>query len=151
MAEKIDCAVIGAGVVGLAVARALALRGREVLVLAPLIALIFIIGIFPGIILDRTKDSVQLAYNQFKAVSGQAIRFGDDRDAKLLGTDDFNPAFLQGAPDVTLKNSMFGNRFGGLSRATQVAREDRLVVHGRTDVRVRHARPQLAPPRASAP
>jgi L-2-hydroxyglutarate oxidase LhgO len=33
MAEKIDCAVIGAGVVGLAVARALALRGREVLVL----------------------------------------------------------------------------------------------------------------------
>src|SRR5580692_7709586 len=33
MAEKIDCAVLGAGVVGLAVARALALRGREVLVL----------------------------------------------------------------------------------------------------------------------
>lgn len=33
MAERIDCAVIGAGVVGLAVARALALAGREVLVL----------------------------------------------------------------------------------------------------------------------
>ncbi|SFM40611.1 NAD(P)/FAD-dependent oxidoreductase [Variovorax sp. OV329] len=32
-AEKIDCAVIGAGVVGLAVARALALAGREVMVL----------------------------------------------------------------------------------------------------------------------
>ncbi|OJX79591.1 NAD(P)/FAD-dependent oxidoreductase [Magnetospirillum sp. 64-120] len=32
-AERIDCAVIGAGVVGLAVARALALAGREVLVL----------------------------------------------------------------------------------------------------------------------
>ncbi len=31
--EKIDCAVIGAGVVGLAIARALALRGREVMVL----------------------------------------------------------------------------------------------------------------------
>jgi L-2-hydroxyglutarate oxidase LhgO len=31
--EKVDCVVIGAGVVGLAVARALALRGREVLVL----------------------------------------------------------------------------------------------------------------------
>lgn len=31
--ERIDCAVIGAGVVGLAVARALALAGREVLVL----------------------------------------------------------------------------------------------------------------------
>jgi NADH-quinone oxidoreductase subunit M len=79
------------------------LNRREVLALAPLIALIFIIGLFPSILLDRTKDSVQLAYNQFKAVSGQAIRFGDDHDAKLLGTDDFNPAFLQGAPDVTLK------------------------------------------------
>jgi len=33
VAERVDCVVIGAGVVGLAVARALALRGREVLVL----------------------------------------------------------------------------------------------------------------------
>ena len=31
--DKVDCVVIGAGVVGLAVARALALRGREVMVL----------------------------------------------------------------------------------------------------------------------
>ena len=33
MTEKMDCAVIGAGVVGLAVARELALAGREVIVL----------------------------------------------------------------------------------------------------------------------
>ncbi|MCG8443080.1 MAG: NAD(P)/FAD-dependent oxidoreductase, partial [Caulobacterales bacterium] len=33
MAEQVDCVVVGAGVVGLAVARALALDGREVLVL----------------------------------------------------------------------------------------------------------------------
>src|SRR3990172_7319516 len=33
MPEKIDCAVIGAGVIGLAVARALALAGREVVIL----------------------------------------------------------------------------------------------------------------------
>lgn len=33
MAEKVDCVVVGAGVVGLAVARALAVRGRETLVL----------------------------------------------------------------------------------------------------------------------
>lgn len=33
MTEAVDCVVIGAGVVGLAVARALALRGREVIVL----------------------------------------------------------------------------------------------------------------------
>ena len=31
--DQVDCVVIGAGVVGLAVARALALQGREVLVL----------------------------------------------------------------------------------------------------------------------
>ena len=30
--EKIDCAIIGAGVIGLAVARELAARGREVLI-----------------------------------------------------------------------------------------------------------------------
>ena len=33
MAEKVDCVVIGAGVVGLAVARALAMKGRETLVI----------------------------------------------------------------------------------------------------------------------
>ncbi|MBI3917588.1 MAG: NAD(P)/FAD-dependent oxidoreductase [Betaproteobacteria bacterium] len=33
MAERVDCAVIGAGVVGLAIARALAMRGREVVIL----------------------------------------------------------------------------------------------------------------------
>ena len=33
MAERLDCLVIGAGVVGLAVARALALSGREVVIL----------------------------------------------------------------------------------------------------------------------
>ncbi|HTP94698.1 MAG TPA: NAD(P)/FAD-dependent oxidoreductase [Burkholderiales bacterium] len=33
MAEKLDCAVIGAGVVGLAIARSLALAGREVVVI----------------------------------------------------------------------------------------------------------------------
>jgi L-2-hydroxyglutarate oxidase LhgO len=31
--DQVDCVVIGAGVVGLAVARALALQGREVMVL----------------------------------------------------------------------------------------------------------------------
>ena len=33
MAERIDCAVIGAGVVGLAIARKLAQSGREVVIL----------------------------------------------------------------------------------------------------------------------
>ncbi len=33
MPEQVDCVVVGAGVVGLAVARALALAGREVIIL----------------------------------------------------------------------------------------------------------------------
>ena len=33
MAEKLDCVVVGAGVVGLAIARALTLAGRDVVVL----------------------------------------------------------------------------------------------------------------------
>ena len=33
MTDRVECVVVGAGVVGLAVARALALQGREVLVL----------------------------------------------------------------------------------------------------------------------
>jgi NADH-quinone oxidoreductase subunit M len=71
---------------------------RETLALAPLVAMIFVIGLFPSIFLDRTKDSVQLAYDQFKAVSGQARTFGDERGAKMLEPSVFSPAFLKGAP-----------------------------------------------------
>jgi NADH-quinone oxidoreductase subunit M len=60
--------------------------------------MIFVIGLFPGIFLDRMKESVLSTYNQFKVVSGQAILFADDRDAKLLPEDTFSPAFLKGAP-----------------------------------------------------
>ncbi len=48
--------------------------------------MIFVIGLFPSIFLDRMKDSVSLAYNQYKNVSDQAIRFGDERGAQLLPT-----------------------------------------------------------------
>ena len=33
MSEKVDCVVVGAGVIGLAIARSLANKGREVIVL----------------------------------------------------------------------------------------------------------------------
>ena len=74
------------------------LNRREIIALAPLVAMVFVIGLFPSIFLDRTKDSVELAYNQFKAVSGQARTFGDERAAKLLEPSVFSPAFLKGAP-----------------------------------------------------
>ena len=73
---------------------------REALALAPLVAMIFVIGLFPSVFLDRMKDSIQLSYDQFKTVSGQSILFSDDRDAKLLPADSFAPAFLKGAPEV---------------------------------------------------
>ena len=71
---------------------------RESLALAPLVLMIFVIGFFPSIFLDRMKESILLHHNQYKVVSGQAILFADDRDAKLLPEDTFSPAFLKGMP-----------------------------------------------------
>jgi NADH-quinone oxidoreductase subunit M len=71
---------------------------RESLALAPLVVMIFVIGFFPNIFLDRMKAAIELHHNQFKFVSGQAVLFSDDRDAKILPADAFNPLFLKGAP-----------------------------------------------------
>lgn len=71
---------------------------RESLALAPLVLMIFVIGFVPGLFLDRMKDSILLHYNQFKTVSGQAVLFSDEKDAKLLPEDKFSTAFLKGAP-----------------------------------------------------
>ncbi len=73
---------------------------RESVALAPLVAMIFVIGFFPSVFIDRMKDSVSLTYEQFKFVSGQAVLFSDEHGAKLLPMDSFNPAFLKGAPKV---------------------------------------------------
>ncbi|EYF02792.1 complex I subunit 4 family protein [Chondromyces apiculatus] len=73
---------------------------REMVAIAPLVLMIFVLGMFPSIFLDRMKDSVAMAYDQFKTVSGQAILFADEQQAKLLPADTFSPAFLKGAPGV---------------------------------------------------
>jgi NADH-quinone oxidoreductase subunit M len=73
---------------------------RETVAIAPLVAMIFVIGFFPNVFLDRMKASVDLAYEQFKFVSGQAVLFSSERDAKLLPVDTLSPAFLKGAPVV---------------------------------------------------
>ena len=74
------------------------LTARESIALAPLVLMIFVIGFFPNIFLDRMKEAINLQYNQFKTVSGQAILYADDYGARLLPADSFSPAFLQGAP-----------------------------------------------------
>jgi NADH-quinone oxidoreductase subunit M len=74
------------------------LSPREALALSPLILMIFVIGFFPGIFTDRMKDAIEMHHSQFKTVSGQAILYSDEKDAKLLPEDVFAPAFLDGSP-----------------------------------------------------
>lgn len=74
------------------------LTARETLTLAPLIVMIFVIGFFPGVFLDRMKDAIDMQHAQFKTVSGQAILYSDQNDAKLLPEDVFAPAFLSASP-----------------------------------------------------
>jgi NADH-quinone oxidoreductase subunit M len=71
---------------------------RETLALAPLVLMIFVIGLSPGVFLDRMKPSVDMLHNQFKTVSGQAVLYADEHDAKLLPEETFSDAFLKGAP-----------------------------------------------------
>jgi NADH-quinone oxidoreductase subunit M len=78
---------------------------REILALGPLVAMIFVIGLFPNVFLDRMKDSVQLAYEQFKAVAGAQSDPYEEQSIKLLTPGEyFSPAFLKGSPEVKLKN-----------------------------------------------
>ncbi|HZF54106.1 MAG TPA: NADH-quinone oxidoreductase subunit M [Polyangiaceae bacterium] len=74
------------------------ITAREATALAPLVLMIFVIGFFPNIFLDRMKEAINLQYNQFKTVSGQAILYADEHGARLLPADSFTAAFLQGAP-----------------------------------------------------
>src|SRR5262249_27745398 len=90
---------------------------RETLALAPLVVMIFVIGLFPAIFLDRMKDSVNLAYEQFKTVSGQAILYSDERDAKILPEDVFSSAFLKGAPGEKPKPDAEGSGDGQAANA----------------------------------
>ena len=79
------------------------LTPREALALSPLILMIFVIGFFPGVFTSRMKDAIDMHHSQFKPVSGQAILYSDDKDAKLLPEDVFAPAFLDGSPSRMAK------------------------------------------------
>jgi NADH-quinone oxidoreductase subunit M len=81
---------------------------RESLALAPLVLMIFVIGLSPAPFLDRMKPSIDMFHNQFKTVSGQAVLYADDRAAKILPEDVFSPKFLQGAPVYTTGDAKTG-------------------------------------------
>jgi NADH-quinone oxidoreductase subunit M len=72
---------------------------RESLALAPLVLMIFVIGLSPGVFLDRMKPSIDMLHNQFKAVSGEEIHGSSPTAAKLIDAELFSPEFLKGAPE----------------------------------------------------
>ena len=57
---------------------------RETLALAPLVIMMFVIGLFPGAFLDRIKQSVATSYSALEAVSRQVNDYGSATDARLL-------------------------------------------------------------------
>lgn len=74
------------------------ISAREGLALSPLVVLVFVIGFFPSLFLDRMKDSVSLLSNHLRDVSGQLVSYTDEHQPKLLPVDSFSPAMLKGAP-----------------------------------------------------
>jgi NADH-quinone oxidoreductase subunit M len=71
---------------------------RETLALAPFVVLVFVIGFFPKIFLDRMEPAVRSAHAMFVDVSTAVIQGTDEHRARLLPEDAFPKAFLEGAP-----------------------------------------------------
>jgi NADH-quinone oxidoreductase subunit M len=68
---------------------------RETLALAPLVLFVFVIGLFPSILLDRTKDSVLAFLDRYNAVWAEGRT--EDSAARLLRPS-ADPALERGAP-----------------------------------------------------
>jgi NADH-quinone oxidoreductase subunit M len=68
---------------------------RESLALAPLVLFVFVIGLFPSIFLDRTKDSVLAFLDRYNAVWAEGRT--EDSAARLLRPS-ADPALERGAP-----------------------------------------------------
>ncbi len=76
---------------------------REALALAPLVVLVFVIGFFPNLLLDKMKGSVQLALVQYRDVSAatgsqSGVAATHEEDARMIPADVFQTTFLVGAP-----------------------------------------------------
>src|SRR6478735_9109115 len=106
--DEFDCVVVGAGVVGLAVARALALSGREVLVLDA--AEVIHAGIYypAGSLMARTcVEGKHRLYDYCRergiphANCGKLIVATDEAEADRLGSIQARDA-ANGVPDLTL-------------------------------------------------
>ncbi|MBW2455867.1 MAG: NADH-quinone oxidoreductase subunit M [Deltaproteobacteria bacterium] len=73
---------------------------RESLALAPLIIVIFVIGLFPALFLSRMKPAVDAFATQFRNTSEYAVKKGNPVAAQRVPPDRFQPGFLTGAPMI---------------------------------------------------
>jgi NADH-quinone oxidoreductase subunit M len=70
---------------------------RETIALAPLVLLVFVIGLFPSVVLDRTKDSVLAFIERYNAVW---VEGRTDEPAARLLRPSADIALERGAPAV---------------------------------------------------
>jgi NADH-quinone oxidoreductase subunit M len=70
---------------------------RESVALAPLVLFVFVIGFFPSIFLDRTKDSVLAFLERYNAVWAEGRT--EEAAARLLRPSS-DPALERGAPPI---------------------------------------------------
>jgi NADH-quinone oxidoreductase subunit M len=70
---------------------------RETIALAPLVLFVFVIGLFPSVFLDRTKDSVQAFFEHYQAVWAEGQK--EESASRLLPTS-ADAALERGAPSV---------------------------------------------------
>jgi NADH-quinone oxidoreductase subunit M len=73
------------------------LSARESVALAPLVLLVFIIGLFPSILLDRTRPAVRAFFDRYQAVWTEGR---DEQKASRLLPPSSDPALELGAPPV---------------------------------------------------
>jgi NADH-quinone oxidoreductase subunit M len=85
--------------------RLLDISGREVLAVAPLVSMIFVIGFFPNMFLSRMKDQVDAFAGQYLKLSQLQVEQADERGARLLGREWFSAAFMEGAPELPSEKS----------------------------------------------
>ncbi|HHH29774.1 MAG TPA: NADH-quinone oxidoreductase subunit M [Polyangiaceae bacterium] len=72
---------------------------REGVALAPLVLTIFVIGLFPKLMLDRMEPSIDAFHAQYRQGFEMAKR-GDGTKAMMIPSSVFYPGFLRGAPEL---------------------------------------------------
>lgn len=72
---------------------------REGVALAPLVLTIFVIGLFPKLMLDRMEPTIDAFHSQYRQGFEVAKR-GDGTKAMMIPQSVFYPGFLEGAPKL---------------------------------------------------